>query len=191
MHFLAAILAAEEMPELRPPKGPLVQGPWDQVWPWALLGGLCLAAFCAWWFWRRPARHSPPPTHPYAHARSALDHLLTHASDEKVRSTCARVMREYLAQVSGFSTRRSDPIEAWTTEEFLHDLGPAPFESPELGIRIRDFLADSDRQAYSADEIPDAGPVMVERARSLLEQIERQRHTLDMRIVADSPKATP
>jgi hypothetical protein len=137
--------AAQELRDIKPPVA--IPG----SWPWlalALLAVLALAALAAW-FWRRRQRPPAPALiiPPHVHARNRLRDAL--AFIHEPNPFCTRVsnaLRTYLED--RFKLHAPDR----TTDEFLEELGRAPFLSTSQREALADFLARCDLVKFARDE---------------------------------------
>jgi len=129
--LLATITTAHAQEGLRPIRGPITPGFWEENAVWAIpaliAGGLILALLARWIWKRARAEKSPSPREQYESEAQEIDSLLTAGRTEEVPARLSRVLREYIEASTGVRAPEQ------TTEEFLAEVLPATSGPPSTG----------------------------------------------------------
>lgn len=141
---------------LRPIRGPIAPGFWEQNWIWAapvLLVGAALLLFLFFRI-RKALRKStaPSPEKIFANEAEAIRRLIERNETGEVPSRLSRVLREYIEASTGVRAPEQ------TTEEFLAGAGK-PGDEPDTSERVdlppdavdelRPFLALTDEAKFA------------------------------------------
>ena len=166
----ANLVRPEDAPSLRPPKGEIPPGWWEEYGTVTLAaGGLALPLLgVVIWLLARP-KPGPPLNHA-ALARQALDPFRRVPEDAAALARASAVVRHYF--VRAFSL----PAEACTTAEFCAALAAHARVGAGLAGAASDFLRRCDERKF-APGVPATPLGAVEQAFALIEAGERQRNS--------------
>jgi hypothetical protein len=158
--------AAEKIPDLRPPRGEIPPGFWEQHGNAALIGAalVAVAGVAALLWWRKRPRPVVEPVPPAETACLALAALRGRPPDAALVGEVSRVVRRYV--LAALPREGEEP----TTEE-LHRIVSADARlTPELAEALAGFLRDCDLRKFS----PQGGmpPGIVDRALELVRQLD-------------------
>jgi len=173
--------AADAIPPLRPPRGEIPPGFWEQYGWWIIVAGVLLlgaAGAAVWWMRRsRPAVAVPPEVL----ARQALEPLRGQAEDGAVLSRISQVLRRYGSAAFGL------PAGEMTTAEFCRAIAEPGRLGAELSTALGDFLRQCDERKF-APASPKPALGAAEQALKLLAQAEAHRAELRQ---ADAARPAP
>ncbi len=147
--LFSAVLSARAEEGLRPIRGPIVPGFWEQNAVWAIpaiILGAALLLVLAEWLRRRLMRGAPlTPRECYDREVTAMTHLLAEGHREEIPARLSRVLREYIEAATGVRAPEQ------TTEEFLAQAGDDPESgiSPEALSDLSFFLSRIDEAKYA------------------------------------------
>lgn len=166
----ANLVRPEDAPSLRPPKGEIPPGWWEEYGTVTLVaGGLTLPLLgVVIWLLARP-KPAPPLNHA-ALARQALEPFRKVPEDAAALARASAVVRHYFVRAFGL------PEEACTTAEFCAALAARPRVGAALAGTASDFLRRCDERKF-APGVPAAPLGAVEQAFALIEAGERQRNS--------------
>jgi len=161
----------DEIPPLRPPRGELPPGFWEQNGTWVVLSSLflLLLASVAVWFARRTKPQAQVP--PEILARRELEPLRAQTENGVLLSRVSQILRHYLT--GGFDLGCGE----LTTSEFCSLIEQNEAVGPQLAGSVSEFLRRSDRHKFapaSGTEPLDA----VSEALKLIEAAETRRAEL-------------
>ena len=144
---------------------------WEQHGAAILIGGIILLALTAVILWMIFKPKPQPVLTPEAVARQALAQLRGRPEDGKVVSEVSQILRRYVGTVFGFSGNEM------TTTEFSAEVAADLEIGSRLAEALANFLRACDKDKFIAKN--EAPPLnAVQRARQLVDQIERQRNGL-------------
>ncbi len=160
---------AEEIPELRPPRGILLPSFWEQHGWLVVLGAVAVLGAIAMgvWRWRRPKPVVEVP--PEAAARQALEALRPRPEDVALVGEVSRIVRRYLTAVF---VLQNDEL---TTEELLKEVRACFQSDPDLLAALGKLLHESDTRKFAPLPQPAEGPI-VPRALELIARLQSHRH---------------
>ena len=156
-----------EVPEssLRPPRGEIVPGFWEQNGTWLILGAILLLFGLAALVWLLVRPKSAVPIPPAVEARRELEPLQQNPEDGGLLSRVSQILRRYVAAVFAL------PPGEFTTAEFTQTLANNPKVGSALGGEVTDFLRACDLRKFAPS--PAQSPLgAVSRALSLIERAE-------------------
>ncbi|HEY5912696.1 MAG TPA: hypothetical protein VJA21_19010 [Verrucomicrobiae bacterium] len=172
----------EKIPPLRPPRGPIPAGLWEQYGFWMVAGGvvLLLVAAGAIWFLLRPK--PAPPVPPATAARQALESLRQQPETGAILSRVSQVVRLYFGAAFGL------PPGEHTTAELCNSLNAAQEPGQDLARQVSLFLRECDERKFApSPRLPPMGAVA--RADRLVTDAEARRAQL--RALAASSQSSP
>lgn len=166
--LVVAATEPDDIPPLRPPRGPIPPSLWEQYGFWIITGAvlvLLLLAAVIWLVLRpRPAAVKPP----VVQAREALGSLRQQPETGTLLSRVSHVVRSYFSAAFGL------PQAEMTTSEFCDALKNAPDAGPELYRHVSCFLRECDERKFApAPPSPPMGAV--DHASKLVEAAEARR----------------
>jgi hypothetical protein len=166
MIFLLAAAAAEKIPDLRPPLGPVAPGLWEQptTW-WALLGVLFILADIAAWIWWANQKGKPVALPPAQQARATLNRLLNAPPAAALAAEVSREVRRYATAAIGRAG------EELTSEELTRAIGAEPRLDATHVRQLSELLRDCDRQKFAPAAEP--APHLAERGLKLVDAFEQ------------------
>jgi hypothetical protein len=134
---------ADEIPPLRPPRGELPPGFWEQNGTWISVVAVLLLAVAsvAVWIFRRP--RVPAPLPPDIEAREALGRFAGKAETGEIISKVSAIVKRY------FSLAFDLPRDELTTSEFVRASAQSGKVGAELASRIESFLRDCDQRKFT------------------------------------------
>ncbi len=173
----------DEIPPLRPPRGELPPGFWEQHGLWVIvLSVLALAALGAilWWFLRpKPPIIIPPATQ----ARQTLAPLAGQPEDGALLSRVSQVLQHYV--LAAFRL----PAEELTTAEFCQVIRSHEQIGSELSQATGEFLKQCDEQKF-APRPPRPALGAVGQALKLIDLAEARRAALEQAAASAQPPRT-
>ncbi|MBN2506901.1 MAG: DUF4381 family protein [Verrucomicrobia bacterium] len=164
----ATVRAAEKLPPLLPPEGPLPPTFWEQhaLAAALALGAILLGLALLVWWWRqpRPAVEAPPALA----IRRDLQRLRDRPEDFGLLSDVSRLLRRYLTAAVPLTA-----VEL-TTDELSARLRETPWLGPDLAAALIEFCRRCDSRRFSPHApMPPMGAV--DRALALMDEIEARR----------------
>ena len=154
-----------QLGSLRPPRGEILPGFWEQYGAWVIFLSVLLVAAVGVvvWFVTRPKPVVPVPWS--VQARRELEPLLQQSEDGALLSRISQILRRHIA--SAFEL----PVDEATTSEFHRALAKSEKIGPELSNELTEFLRDCDFRKFASSAPP--GPSRAaERALKLIERAE-------------------
>jgi hypothetical protein len=150
---------------LRPARGEILPGFWQQYGGWVVLGAALLLLTIATLIWLLVQPKPPILTPPAAQARQELEPLRQRAEDGNVLSRVSQIIRHYVASVFAL------PPGEVTTTELSGTLLQNQCIGPELGGEVVKFLRECDLRKFAPLQ-PQAPLDAVSRALGLINQAE-------------------
>jgi hypothetical protein len=143
--------AADDLPQLRPPRAEIPPSFWESYGVWVIVGCVVFLALIglAVWFLTRPK--PPIIVPPYVRAKQVLEPLLTKPEDGLVLSHVSQALRHYITEAFGL------PPAEHTTAEFCRLIATNERLGPELSGAISEFLRRCDERKFTAS--PPAPPM--------------------------------
>lgn len=151
---LPALPAAARAEEgLRPIRGPIVPGFWEENWPWAAPAaalaavGLAVAAYFLFRYLRRP--RIPSPLERYRSVAAAVRASLDRGERDEIPTRLSAALREYVEGTTGFRA------PGRTSEEFLAAATPSAPEReasalpPDAVRQLEPFLRLADETKFT------------------------------------------
>jgi hypothetical protein len=157
----------DQIPPLRPPRGELPPGFWEEYGLLVVVGAVLALTLLgvAAWFLSRPKPVAVPA--PEALARQALEPLRRQPEEGGLLSRVSQVLRHYLQAAFGL------PPEELTTTEFCRALGGHERVGPELAAALSEFLRRCDERKFAPTAPPPALGA-VEQALKFIEASEQR-----------------
>ena len=154
-----------QLGSLRPPRGELLPGFWEQYGAWVIFLSVLLVAAVgvAIWFVTRPKAIAPVPW--FIQARRELEPLLQQTEDGALLSRISQILRRHIA--SAFEL----PLDEATTSEFSRALTQSEKVGPELSNELTELFRDCDFRKF-ASSVPPGPSRAAERALKLIERAE-------------------
>ncbi len=173
----------DDIPPLRPARGEIPPGFFEQYGGWVIAGGIVLVAAIAalaWWIFRpKPV----PPESPYAAAIRELQSLANTPEDGLVLSRVSQILRRYLG--ASFSLGEGER----TTAEMAAALAAEPRLGASLKQEMMTFLKACDQRKFAPG--PAAAPLgAVPEALRLVEAAELS-HATAAQAVRGQPEPHP
>ena len=150
---------------LRPARGEILPGFWEQYGGWVVLGAALLLLTIATLIWFLVQPKPPIPTPPGAQARQELEPLRQRAEDGGVLSRVSQIIRHYVAGAFAL------PPGELTTAELSGTLLQNQNIGPELGGEVVKFLRECDLRKFAPAQ-PQAPIDAVSRALGLINRAE-------------------
>ncbi|MGE9290350.1 MAG: hypothetical protein ACQKBT_05135 [Puniceicoccales bacterium] len=147
--FLGTLTVAQAQEGLRPIRGPIVPGFWEENGIWAIpsiAGAVLLLILVILLLWKMTHREKIlSPKQRYDRELAEMETLLAEGHAEKVPARLSRVLREYIEASTGIRAPEQ------TTEEFLANTGGGTDSriSPEAIQDLSSFLALMDEAKYA------------------------------------------
>ena len=163
----AATNLPDQIPPLRPPRGEIPPGFWEEHGLSIVAGSALALVFLGVAGWLLTRRKPPPPPAPETLARQALVRLRRRPEEGLLLSRVSRILRRYLVAAFGL------PAEELTTAEFCAVLSHNQPVGPELSAGISEFLRRCDERKF-APAAPQPPLGAVERALALIEAAQRR-----------------
>ncbi|MEM0966572.1 MAG: DUF4381 family protein [Verrucomicrobiota bacterium] len=142
--FYSQTLAQEG---LRPIRGPIVPGFWEENWYWAvptILVSAVLLTFFVVWLLKRLNREKPmTPFEIFQDEEKEIQHLLISKKVEEIPARLSRVLREYIEAATGVRAPEQ------TTEEFLMEVKDGSQIPPGAVRNLNTFLSTLDEAKYA------------------------------------------
>jgi hypothetical protein len=163
--------AADEIPQLRPPRGEIPPGIWEQHSAAIIVGGILVLALVAVlvWFLTRP--RTLLPVAPEVQARQELSSLRGQPETGALLSRISGSVRRYTA--AAFSL----PPGELTTAEFSREVACNEAVGPALAESVTDFLKRCDERKFAPPAVqPPMGAA--DEAFHLVEVAEARREEL-------------
>jgi hypothetical protein len=135
--------AAETIPTLRPPRGEIPAGFWEQHGLLVVLvsvGCLLLVAAAVWWITRPKALDLLSPAE---QARRALEPLRSRSEDGLVLSQVSQILRRYFLAAFGMAKAEL------TTTEFQRAIEANDQVEPALASDLNQFLRNCDQRKFA------------------------------------------
>src|SRR5437016_7715204 len=162
---------SDEIPPLKPPRGEIPPGFWEQNAIWIITAtvlALCVVALAIWFFARKNKPEALPPE---VEARAALKSFAGKTETGQVVSEVSRIVRRYFAAAFGL------PRQEFTTAEFTRTAVACEPIGPDLAERIGKFLRECDQTKFAIEnKVPP--PYALEMATKLIKLGEDRREYL-------------
>ncbi|MCL5096837.1 MAG: hypothetical protein M1608_04795 [Candidatus Omnitrophica bacterium] len=163
--FQASLLAAGDIPKLRPPH-PLMAPTFWELHGWTVIAAVLIAIAAAALLIRRPRRPKPALLVPPAtRARLDLEAWTKRPEDAWLASEVSRIMRRYLVAALDLNAGEL------TTDELVHFLGSHPRLNAELASETGRLLRECDLRKF-APSAPARSAGIVARALPLIAAID-------------------
>jgi Domain of unknown function (DUF4381) len=146
--LLADTNSIPEVPEssLRPARGEILPGFWEQYGGWVALASALLLLILAILIWLLLQPKPPIPTPPAAQARQELEPLRQRAEDGNVVSRVSQIIRHYVASMFAL------PPGELTTAELSGTLLQNQNIGAELGDDVVKFLRECDLRKFAPSQ---------------------------------------
>ena len=172
----------DAIPPLRPPRGEIPPGFWEQHGTSTVLASIAVLTLAGLAAWRLTRPKPPLITPPEIEARRELEKLLDRTEDGPALSKISQVLRRYVA--AAFNLRPGE----LNTAEFCATISASESLDPGLAASLAGFLRKCDEQKFSP--APPAPRLNAARqALALVEEAELRRAAL--RQPAAGPRTAP
>lgn len=143
--------AADDLPQLRPPRAEIPPTFWERYGVWVIVGSIAFVALMAVAVWLVTRPKPPVMVPPEVRAKQALEPLLVKPEDGLVLSQVSQTLRRYITEAFAL------PPGEQTTSEFCRLIVANERLGPELAGAISEFLRRCDERKFTPS--PPSAPI--------------------------------